>query len=94
VVAEKVEQLAALGFLFEPVQAGKFAFAGGVRFEDQIFRPAGRGGRDERGPGRSSVMESPGARSFSSSDVANKTCSANSRSSMAGELPVVAATGN
>ncbi len=48
VVGKKVEQLAALGFLFEPAQSGKFTFAAGaMRFELQCRRASRRGGRDD-----------------------------------------------
>ena len=51
VVRKKVQQLAALGFLFEPVQPGEIAFAGGVRFEKKILRTARAIRRDERRAG-------------------------------------------
>lgn len=50
-VAEKVEELAALGVVLEPVQAGEFALAGGVRFEFQVCRTPGRGRRHNCGTG-------------------------------------------
>ena len=46
-----MQQLAALGFFFKLVQTGEFAFAGGVRFEDQLLRAAGRVRRDKRTAG-------------------------------------------
>ena len=51
-----------------------------------VIGRTGTAGVTSATPGWSSVI-SPGARSFSSSDVANKTDSANSRSSISASLP-------
>jgi len=80
-IAKKMQQLAALGNFFESVQSREIAFAGRVDLEQQVRRTAGMPGVASAGPGCSSVNAS-GARNFSSSVVANKTCSANWRISM------------
>jgi hypothetical protein len=64
------------------MQAGEFAFAGGVRFEAEIRRATGHFGNDQSGAG-TFIGDDVGRPEFSSSDVANKTCSAKARSSIA-----------